>query len=283
MGAVMRLHHPQTKIRRLFELIEPIATVSFSGQVDRAFRDVGMRNFWDGYFAGRAAPLGMAPAAVVHAAFYNFADGEVARHIPWVWGRISPEDAISLRERASADALRDKLGDLADDAALPRIVDLATRAAVSAPTEGRVLYAGLREIAVPEEPVARLWHATTLLREHRGDSHIAVLMAHDIGGIECHALLATTFGLTLETFGRTHHLPKEQLVRVASGLVERGLLDGDGALTDAGRETRQSIEELTDTLATAPYLELNADELDELIAGLEPVFDAAYEYVAPNS
>lgn len=244
--------HPQVKIRRLFELIEPIATVSFSEGVDRAFRDVDMRNFWDGYFAGRAAPLGLAPAEVVHAAFYNFADGEVARHIPWVWKHISPEEAISLRERASAAALRDKLGVLADDAGLRRVADLAVRAAVSAPTEGRALYAGLREIAVPEEPVARLWHATTLLREHRGDGHIAALMVHGIGGIEAHALLAASFGLTLETFGRTHHLPEAQLADVASGLAERGLLEDDGGLTDAGREIKQRIEDLTDSLATAP-------------------------------
>ncbi len=275
--------HPLTKIRRLFELIEPIATVSFSEQVDRAFREVGMRNFWDGYFAGRAAPLGLAPAGVVHAVFYNFADGEVARHIPWVWKRISPEDAISLRERASAATLRDKLGVLADDAGLQRIADLATRAAVSAPTEGRALYAGLREVAVPDEPVARLWHATTLLREHRGDGHIAALMAHGIGGIEGHALLAASFGLTLETFGRTHHLPKAQLAKVASGMGDRGLLEDDGSLTDAGRETKQRIEDLTDTLAAAPYLVLSAAELDELIAGLEPVFAAAYEYVPLDS
>lgn len=275
--------HPHVKIRRLFELIEPIATVSFSEVVDRAFRDVGMRNFWDGYFAGRAAPLGLARAEVVHAVFYNFADGEVARHIPWVWKRISPEEAISLRERASAAALRHKLGVLADDAGLRRVADLAVRAAVSAPTEGRALYAGLREIAVPDEPVARLWHATTLLREHRGDGHIAALMAHGIGGLEGHALLAASFGLTLETFGRTHHLPKAQLAEVASGMGERGLLEGDGSLTDAGRETKQRIEDLTDTLATAPYLALSAAELDELIAGLEPVFAAAYEHVPLDS
>ncbi len=267
------------KVRRLFELIEPIATVSFSEDVDRAFRAVGMRNFWDGYFAGRAAPLGLAPAEVVHAVFYNFADGEVARHIPWVWRRISPGEAIALRERASAAALRRKLGVLADDPGLRRVADLATRAATGAPTEGRVLYAGLRGIAVPDETVARLWHAATLLREHRGDGHIAALMAHGIGGIEGHALLAASSGLTLETFGRTHHLPGEKLAEVAGGLVERGLLAGDGSLTEAGRETKRRIEDLTDDLAAAPYLALNASELDELIVGLEPVFAAAYEHV----
>ena len=108
--------HPPAKVRRLFELIEPIATTSFSEQVDRAFREVGMRDFWDGYFAGRAAPLGLAPAEVVHAAFYNFGRGEVARHIPWVWKRISPTDAIVLRERVSAAALRHRLGVLAEEA-----------------------------------------------------------------------------------------------------------------------------------------------------------------------
>lgn len=79
--------HPQAKVHCMFELVEPIATVTFSEVPNEAFLALGMRNYWDGYFAGRAAPLGLAPAAVVHAVFYNFADGEVARHIPWVWGK----------------------------------------------------------------------------------------------------------------------------------------------------------------------------------------------------
>src|SRR4051812_9652990 len=96
--------HPQAKVHRMFELVEPIATMTFSKVVTDAFLSLGMRNYWDGYFAGRAAPLGMAPAEVVHAAFYNFADGEVARHIPWVWGKTTPREAIAVRERRSADA-----------------------------------------------------------------------------------------------------------------------------------------------------------------------------------
>jgi hypothetical protein len=81
------------------------------------------------------------------------------------------------RERSSAAALRQMAGKLADSPDLMRVADLATRAAVSAPTEGRALYAGLRALDVPEEPVARLWHAATLLREHRGDGHNAALLA----------------------------------------------------------------------------------------------------------
>lgn len=93
--------HPQAKVHRMFELVEPIATVTFSEVPTEAFLAIGMRNYWDGYFAGRAAPLGLAPAEVVHAVFYNFADGEVARHIPWVWGKTTPEEAIAVRERGA--------------------------------------------------------------------------------------------------------------------------------------------------------------------------------------
>ena len=89
----------------------------------------------------------------------------------------TPEAALAARERGSAAALRRILGDLADTPRLARAADLATKAATGAPTEGRALYAGLRTLTVPDEPVARLWHAATLLREHRGDGHIAALVA----------------------------------------------------------------------------------------------------------
>ncbi|MEV4298884.1 SCO6745 family protein [Microbispora rosea] len=265
------LLHPRAKVHRMFELVEPIATVTFSEVVNEAFLALGMRNYWDGYFAGRAAPLGPAPAEVVHAVFYNFAPGEVARHIPWVWGKTSPEEAIAVRERASAAALRQMMGEHADMPGLVRIADLATRAAVSAPIEGRALYAGLRALAVPVEPVARLWHAATLLREHRGDGHNAALVAHGIGGTEAHVLLAASLGMKPEEFGRIHHLPTAQLAAVVDGLRSRGLVDAAGGFTDAGRTTKERIEALTDELATPAYGVLSADELDELIAGLEPI------------
>ena len=264
--------HLPAKVHRMFELVEPIATVTFSDVPNEAFLAIGMRNYWDGYFAGRAAPLGLAPAEVVHAVFYNFAEGEVARHIPWVWGKTTPQEAIAVRERGSAAALRQLIGEeLADSPGLVRAGDLATRAAYSAPTEGRALYAGLRTIEAPEEPVARLWHAATLLREHRGDGHNAALLAHGIGGTEAHVLFAISLGMKAEEFGRIHHLPKPQLAAVIDGLRTRGLVDADGGFTEAGRQTRERIEALTDELAAPAYVVLGADELDELIAGLEPI------------
>ncbi|MEU8318730.1 helix-turn-helix domain-containing protein [Nonomuraea sp. NPDC048881] len=257
------------------ELIEPIATATFSEVANEAFLAVGMRNYWDGYFAGRAAPLGLAPDEVVHAVFYNFADGEVARHIPWVWGKITPQEAITVREQGSTAALRQLIGELAGSPGLARAADLATRAALSAPTEGRPLYAGLRALDVPEEPVARLWHAATLLREHRGDGHNAALVAHGIGGTEAHVLMAVSLGMRAEEFGRIHHLPKARLTAVVDGLRDRGLVDAAGGFTDAGRETKQRIEALTDELAAPAYDVLSPDELDELAAELEPIAAAA--------
>src|SRR5215468_2141882 len=263
--------HPQAKVHRMSELVEPIGAATFSEVPNEAFLVLGMRNYWDGYFAGRAAPLGQAPAEVVHAVFYNFADGEVARHIPWVWGKITPKEAIAVRERGSAAALRQMIGELADSPGLVRVAGLATRAAVSAPAEGRALYAGLRALAVPEEPVARLWHAATLLREHRGDGHNAALVVHGIGGTEAHVLLALSLGMRAEEFGRIHHLPKAQLAAVVDGLRDRSLVDAAGGFTDAGREIRERIEALTDELAAPAYDVLSADEFDELVAGLEPI------------
>ena len=265
------MSHSQAKVHRMIELNEPIGTVTFSAGPNEAFLALGMRNYWDGYFAGRAAPLGLAPAAVVHAVFYNFADGEVARHIPWVWGKITPAEAIAVRERSSAATLRDRIGELADSPALVRAAELATRAALSAPTEGRALYAGLRALDVPEEPVARLWHAATLLREHRGDGHNAALLAHGIAGTEAHVLVALALEMRPEEFGRVHHLPKAQLAAVVDGLRDRGLVDAAGGFTAAGRELRERIETRTDELAAPAYDVLRAAELDELIAGLEPV------------
>ena len=134
------------------------------------------------------------------------------------------------------------------------------------------MYAGFRALPTPEEPVARLWHAANMLREHRGDSHIAALVCERIGGTEAHVLSALAMGIyPAESFGRIHHLPKARLAEVMDGLRDRGLLDASGRFTDAGRVTKARIESLTDALAEAPYDALQPLELQQLIALLEPI------------
>ena len=264
----------QALARRMFELLEPICLVTYlADECNQEMAALGHRTYWDGYFASRAAPLGRVPAQVVHAAFYSFAEGEAARHIPSAWEKIPPEASLAARERGSAASVRRILGDeLAGSPGLVRAADLITKAAASAPTAGRVMYAGLRTVTVPNDPVARLWHSANMLREHRGDGHVAALVGASIGGTEAHVLSALAMDIyPAESFGRIHHLPKERLAEVMDGLRERGIVDTAGRLTDAGRETRQRIEALTDELAAPPYDALTPAELDELIAELEPI------------
>jgi hypothetical protein len=236
---------------------------------------LGLRNPWDAYFAGRAAPFGReVPAEVVHAIFYNFAPGEVARHIPKVWDLTTPEAALAARERGCVAGLRRILGELADEPGVARAADLLTTAATSAAVEGRPLYAALRAQPLPQEPVARLWHAATLLREHRGDGHTVALMAEGVGGTEAHVLHALSVDMPAEEFGRVSHLPAAQLRTVIDGMRARGLVGADGRLTAAGRATKERVEAMTDRLAEAPYEALSPRELDRLIADLEPISTA---------
>jgi hypothetical protein len=261
--------------RRMFDLVEPIGLIPYTtDEPAEALMAFGLRNYWDTYFAGRAAPLGQAPAEVVHAIFYNFAPGEAARHIPRVWDLITPDAALAARQRGCVLALRRLLGDLAADPGLARTADLLTQAAISPPVTGRPLYAGLRALPLPQEPIARLWHAANLLREHRGDGHTVALVAHGIGGTEAHVLFALAQGMPAEKFGRVWHLPHAQLAAVIDGMRGRGLIGADGWLTAEGRATRQRIEALTDDLAAPPYDALQPSELDQLIAGLEPLATA---------
>ncbi|MFI5952865.1 MarR family transcriptional regulator [Cryptosporangium sp. NPDC051539] len=258
----------------MFELLEPICLVTFlADECNEELAALGHPTYWDGYFASRAAPLGRVPAEVVHAAFYNFADGEAARHIPSAWETIPAEASVAARERGSAASVRRILGaELATSPGLLRAADLTTTAATGASTEGRMMYAGMRTLALPVDPVARLWHSATMLREHRGDGHIAALLGAGIGGTEAHVLGALDAGIhPAESFGRIHHLPKKRLAAVMDGMRERGLLDADGRFTDAGRETKARIEAVTDELAAPPYDALSPEELDDLAAELAPI------------
>jgi hypothetical protein len=257
----------------MFDLVEPIGAIPYSAdEPNEAMFALGFTDYWDTYFAGRAAPLGSTvPAEVVHALFYNFAPGEVARHIPKVWSTTTPEQAITARQQGCVNALHRILGDLVDTPGFARAVDLLTRAATSAPLEGRPMYAALRTLPLPQGPLARLFHAASLLREHRGDGHVAALMTEKIGGLEAHVLLALDLGIPARTFGRIHHLPSALLTDLVDKMKARGLIQDEATFTPAGRQAKDRVEALTDTLAVVPYEVLEPAELDELMTALEPL------------
>src|SRR5689334_20091123 len=258
--------------RRMFELVEPIGVIPYSAdEPNEAMFGLGFTNYWDTYFAGRAAPLGLTAAEVVDALFYNFAPGEVARHIPKVWRTTTPEAAIAARQMGCVKALRRILGDRVDTPAFARAAELLLKAATSAPYEGRPMYAALRAIPVPGDVVARLFHAASLLREHRGDGHIAALMVEGVGRLEAHVLLALDMNMPARQFGRIHHLPPEQLDAVVEGMRDRGLIGDDDWLSEHGRAVKRRVESLTDDLAVKPYEILDEGELDELMRILEPL------------
>jgi hypothetical protein len=258
--------------RRMFELVEPIGVIPYSAdEPNEVMFALGFTNYWNTYFAGRAAPLGLATAEVVDALFYSFAPGEVARHIPKVWRTTTPEAAIAARQMGCVQALRRILGDHVDSPTFARTAELLVKAGTSAPFEGRPMYAALLALPIPDDVVARLFHAASLLREHRGDGHIAALMIEGVGRLEAHVLLALNMNMPAERFGRIHHLPAAQLAGVIGGMRDRGLIGDDGWLSELGHTVKERVEALTDDLAAKPYESLKPDELEELVATLEPL------------
>ncbi len=159
--------------RRFFDRFEPVHAVTyFSPESRAAFDGLGYRGFWMGYFAGRSAPLGVVPTDVVTALFYNFAPNRVAKALPAAWEVAPPGSALRAREDSAVATLR-RYG-LTDDS-VRTAAELAAKAARGAPLDGRALFAANAALPWPSEPLATLWHATTLLREQRGDAHVAVL------------------------------------------------------------------------------------------------------------
>lgn len=257
----------------MWTLYEPLHTVTyFSPQARAAFEDAGLRGFWRGYFAGRAAPLGRVDAAPVVASFFTFAPPMVHRALPHIWSRTSPEQALAVRQAGAVAGLRAVLADTAGPD-LAALADELAAAVDCLDPAGRVLGAANAALDPPDDPLARLWQAATTLREHRGDGHVAALVAAGIDG--CEALVWRTArdgGIGEREYrGWT----EEQWAAAGSRLVERGLLAWDGSLTDVGRAERARVERCTDRAAAAPWQEFGAERTARLAARLTPLAEAA--------
>jgi hypothetical protein len=256
--------------RRLFDRFEPIHGVTyFAPEARAAFKDAGLRGFWMGYVAARSAPLGQVPVEVVTATFYNFSAAHVERALPSAWELARPADVLRARETSAVAALR-RYG-VSDDDGVRTAADLLARAARSAPTDGRALFAANLALPWPDEPVAKLWHATTLLREQRGDAHVAVLAANGIGGRECNVLHAVADRVPRELIVQSRQYDDDEWRTCTERLAARGILDGSDALTDWGRELKQRIEDTTDELSLSAFAVLDDAELELLFRTLTPI------------
>jgi len=258
--------------RHLWQLTEPIhAVVYFSPEPIAAMKAAGYRGYWMGYFAQRSAPLGEVPPEVVHAIFYNFSWDRVVGALPDAWTFAPPEVALRARRASTAIALRRLFGEQIEAPGFEQAVELLEKAALSAPLEGHALYAANRALDTPTDPVERLWHAATLLREHRGDGHIAALMTAGITGRQAHVLHALTTGNPRDVYQLARDLGEEEWAQLAAELRARGLVDAEGVINAEGRALKADIETTTDELAAAAFAVLTDKEQRALADALLPL------------
>ncbi|MET8752816.1 hypothetical protein ABZW32_22360 [Streptomyces sp. NPDC004667] len=247
--------------------INPLhATIYFSPDLATEFAALGVTHRVAVNLASRSAALGAVGPGAVTATFYNYRHDYVTAHLPAVWDTITPEQALAARLRAADTTLRRLLGPEA--IASPELAEaagLAMRATEGCIRSGRTLYAAHADLPVPDEPHLRLWHATTLLREHRGDGHVAALLLTGLDPVEAlvsHA--ATGRGMTPKWDKAIRGWEQDDLDAAAARLRARGVLDADGELTDEGTALRERLEAETDRLDAAPYEHLGADGLARL-------------------
>ena len=256
--------------RRLWSLFEPIHAVTyFTPHATKAFEDAGLRGFWRGYFAGRSAPLGAVGPGPVTAAFFGFAPAMVARALPDVWTRISPPAAVAARAAGAHAAL----AELLDGApSVAEAADLLSAAARAVDLPGRVLTGAYADLPWPDADLDRLWHAATILREHRGDGHVAALLTAGVDG--CESLVWRTSleaDLNRGMVQRARGWTDDEWDAAAARLRGRGWLGPDGTAAQAGRTAYAEVESLTDRLAATPWHHLGRAATDRCAQLLEPL------------
>ena len=253
-------------IGRAHRAVDPLhAQLYFAPEQDQYLAAIGLRPGRMSYFAGRAAPMGAVGAGVVTATFYNFSPSLVAHMIPRAWTLASPERVLAARLDAARASLTRTLGEAAGSADVAELAGLLREACADLTAEGRPLYAAHADLPWPEEPLLAMWHGATLLREHRGDGHVAVLLHAGLTGLE--ALVthsATGRGFTEAAAKATRGWRDEEWAAACAALAERGLLD-DAGLTSEGEELRARIEVQTDALAADPWLSLGAERTARVV------------------
>jgi hypothetical protein len=245
--------------RLAWRVTEPIhSMIYFVPEGPEAYAKAGLDDAGAAYFASRGAVFGACGPGIVAATFYNFNPALVARALPAAWQKTTPAALLAARLDAVDAALTRGLG--AEVLAGPEIAEAAALARTAAEAaarwpQARPLYAAYAELPWPEQPHLQLFHAQTLLREFRGDGHVAALLVAGLSGLEA-VVLYVADGQSDERFLRpTRGWSREAWATAQEGLRSRGLLDGD-VLSDTGKQLRAGIEEQTDRLAEPAYAAL---------------------------
>ncbi len=254
----------EKRFKSAFDSLHALAY--FAPEVDQALTGIGLRPGRMPYFAGRSAAMGPVGPEVVAATFYNFNPEVVARVIPRAWTLATPEQVLAARLEGVDGALTRLLGEgeLKSDQVV-EAAELAREATAGCTAEGRPLYAAHAGLDWPEPPHLALWHAITLLREHRGDGHVAALLLHGLSGVEALVThVATGAGFTVDSAKLTRGWSDEQWTAAEQGLRDRGILDGEGALTAEGVAVRDRVEAATEAAARGPWEHLGPAKLARL-------------------
>ena len=273
--------------RALWRVLEPLhAVVYFAPDAKTAFEEVGLRGFWRGYFASRAAPMGPVPPEVVIATFYNFAPDMVRWAMADTWQRADPAAVTAARLRLAGRTLRRWLGEaVLGSSDLTEAATLARRIAEAASPLGRPLFAGYTALDWPDEPHLVLWHAATLVREHRGDGHVMVLAGEQVDGCEANVLAGASGATTGDLQRASRQWPDEEWQAAIERLRRRGWVGDESTLTPAGAGAKQRVEDRTDELAAAPIAALDDAErrrLLDLLGRLSQAVLDAGEITFPN-
>ncbi|WP_030253225.1 SCO6745 family protein [Streptomyces violens] len=258
---------PDRAGRHCHNVINPLhSTVYFSPDFPEELAKLGIEDRSAAYFLGRAAAMGPVGPGVIAATFYNFKYELIARHIPDAWATVTPQQVLDARLRAADSTLRRLLGDeLVESDKMAEAARLALRAAEACSRHARPLYAAHADLPVPDAPHLAYWHAATLLREHRGDGHLIALADAGLGPLEALAShTASGRGMSTKWILATRGWSAEEWQAARETLRDRGILDADFGLTEAGTKLRADLEEATDRLDAAPYAHLGAEGVARL-------------------
>ncbi len=219
------------------------------------------------YFTSRGSLMGQVAPHVVAAAFGVFKPEAVVAGVTFGWSRTDAPTIFAARSAGAVAQLERVCG--AADASVTRTASYLERAVDALAEPGRPLFAGLRsQWDDPDDAWTRLFHLGDMLRECRGDAHVAAWTAAGLDAVEIGLCTEAYMGLPLQTYIRTRGWNDDELSSAVARLESRGWI-ADGTLTEHGRERREVIERATDTQMRHAVVALG-DRLDDVVAALKP-------------